>query len=270
MASRFSKTLTVIYHDIFDYPLTSKELGVWKSAKKIKSKKKIEKTHGYFFVKGREGIVKKRLQREKYSKKKLNIAIKASKLISKIPTVSFIGVTGALAMGNAGKNSDIDLLIITRKNTLWTTRILVYLVLFIFRQKVRSPLNKNERDKLCLNMWLDEVDLVWDKSDRNIYTAHEIAQIVPLVNKNKVYEKFLWKNKWILNFWPNAVKVKVVQKRGDSNFFVLFSIFEKLAFQLQYFYMKPKITCEVITPTRAIFHPTDWGKKVLTRLNSFG
>ena len=31
--------------------------------------------------------------------------------------------------------------------------------------------------------------------------------------------------------------------------------------------MKPKITREVVTPTRAIFHPNDWGKKVLTILS---
>lgn len=279
MVLRSSNLLTVLYHDIFDYPLTLKELEIWKSVKKIKSNKKTKSVDGYFFVKGKGGIVKKRLQKERYSKKKIQIAKKASRLISKIPSVLMVGVTGALAMNNASKNSDIDLLIITKRNTLWTTRMFVYLILFAFKQKVRSPLNKNEKDKLCLNMWLCETDLIWKINDRNIYTAHEIAQIVPLINKNKIYEKFLWKNKWILTFWSKAVKItKEPKKQGNQEqkkFLISLlaqagSVLNFFSFQIQYFYMKPKITREVITSTRAIFHPTDWGKKVLTRLNSFG
>ena len=60
-------------------------------------------------------------------------------------------------------------------------------------------------------MWLDESDMVWQRKDRNIYTAHEIAQIVPLINKDKTYEKFLSHNRWILDFWPNAVKIRKLQ-----------------------------------------------------------
>ena len=90
------------------------------------------------------------------------------------------------------KNSDIDLLIITRKNMLWTTRALVYGVLKVMGYQLRKPEQKSEKDKLCLNMWLDETSLVWDRKDRNIYTGHEIAQIVPLINKKNIYEKFLF------------------------------------------------------------------------------
>lgn len=262
--------LTIIYHDIFDYPLTSVELSIWevgKSITGIASNKNIARKNNFYFVKGRENMIKRRIKNEKHSKEKLGIAKKASKLISKIPMVSFVGVTGALAMKNASKNSDIDLLIITEKDSLWTTRILVYLILFVFGFKIRSPLNKNEKDKLCLNMWLDETNLIWNRKDRNIYTSHEIAQIIPLVNKNKTYEKFLKKNKWILDYWPKSVKISSLYgSKLPATSYLLFVI-EKLAFKLQYLYMEPKITREVITSTRAIFHPTDWGKKVLRRLN---
>ena len=274
MVSRFSNLPAVIYHDIFDYPLTREEVGVWKCAKKLKLNSRVANKvvfkNGYFYLKGRGKIIEKRKTCEKHSRKKLIIAKRSVRLISKIPTVLFVGITGALSMNNAGGASDIDLLIITKKNTLWTTRIFVYLVFHAYGVKVRSPLNKNEKDKLCLNMWLDETDLIWNKRDRNLYTAHEIAQVTPLLNKNETYEQFLWKNKWILSYWPKAVKINRPRRVKPESTGYFLTFFEKLAFRFQYFYMKSKITREVITSTRAVFHPTDWGKKVLTIFNSFG
>jgi len=247
---------SVRYHNIFDYKLTKEELVKWQYKKE---KPSITSTKS-----------KKRLQREKYSKQKLKIAQKASQLIAKIPTVKFVGITGALAMNNANKDSDIDLMIITKSGLLWTTRLFVYLFICLFGIQTRRPKNNLQKDMLCINLWLDEEDMVWDKSDRNLYTAHEIAQIVPLVNKSNAYEKFLRCNRWILNYWPRAVKIlrykDIELKVKTQKNFITF--FEVLAFNLQYYYMSKKITREIVTPTRAIFHPNDWGKIVLDKLSS--
>lgn len=261
MELKSNNITSVKYHNIFDYKLTKKELFKWQY-KTLK-----ETTNG---VKN-----KKQLQREKYSVEKLKIARKASKLISKIPTVKFIGITGALAMNNAGKNSDIDLMIITFQGTLWLTRFCVYCLLHTTYYILRKPRVKNERDALCLNMWLDENDLIWNKKDRNIYTAHEIAQIVPLVNKDKIFEYFLYLNRWILDYWPYAVKVPYAISNKpygkvtiNHNAYSIKHLIEKIAYIFQYKYMKAKMTREVVTPTRAIFHPNDWGKVVLRKLSS--
>lgn len=253
MELKFSDSIAVRYHKIFDYKLTKEEAFKWQYKK--------QKTE----VGGLKN--KSRLLREKYSKKKLSIAKKAADLISKVPTVLFVGITGSLAMMNADKNSDIDLLIITRKNTLWTTRALVYGLLRVMGYQLRKPEQKNEKDKLCLNMWLDETSLVWDKKDRNIYTAHEIAQIVPLINKQNTYEIFLQKNKWILNYWPNAVEIKKIEYDSQSMMHKA-NIFERIMFFIQYQYMKHKVTTEIVTPNKAIFHKNDWGNFVMSKLAS--
>jgi D-beta-D-heptose 7-phosphate kinase/D-beta-D-heptose 1-phosphate adenosyltransferase len=168
---------------------------------------------------------------------------------------------------NSNKNSDIDLMIVTKKGTLWTTRLLCYYSLITNHYPLRRPKLRKEKDMLCINLWLDESDMMWNKADRNIYTAHEIAQVVPLVNKNKIYEKFLWLNRWILNFWPFAVKIgnwkfndKWQMPNEKSGFL------EKICYQLQLNYMKSKITREMVSSTRAIFHPNDWGKVVMEKL----
>ncbi|EKE06383.1 MAG: hypothetical protein ACD_19C00015G0015 [uncultured bacterium] len=257
-----SNSPSIDYHKIFDYKLTREELIKWRY-KNFKEVTKGTKNKG-------------RLQREMYSRKKLIIAKNAAKLISKIPTVKFVGITGALAMNNAGKDGDIDLMIVTKSNRLWTTRLFVYLLICLFGIQTRKPRSNTEKDRLCLNMWMDENDLIWDKKDRNLYTAHEIAQIMPLVNRNKTYERFLYLNKWILNFWPNAVRIydtgsRIKEKNKNLTSYILYLISlpsEYLAFRLQYFYMKSKITREIVTPTRAIFHPNDWSKVVIEKFSS--
>lgn len=238
---------SINYHKIFDYPLTQEELLRWRY-KNVNEKTTNTKN-------------KKRLEREKISRQKLIIAKKASKILSLIPTIKFVGVTGSLAMMNAKKESDIDLMVITKSNTLWATRLLC---LIIFTGRIRRAKNNNEEDKLCFNMWLDENDLIWDKKDRNIYTAHEIAQVIPLVDKDKTYEKFLYLNRWLLDFWPNSVDKKYMV--CGKSYIAANTWIEKMFFWIQYKYMRSKITREVITPTRAIFHPNDWGKIVMKKL----
>lgn len=206
--------------------------------------------------------------RKRISAKKMSIARKAALILGTFPIIKFVGITGALAMENADDASDIDLIIITQTGTLWTSRALALLSLKAIGFPVRRYQDKDQKDKLCLNMWLDEAVLAWPKKDRNVYTAHEIAQIVPLVNKAKAYERFIFANKWAKEYWPNAVKVQIPKSKitHSSKFLNLFV--EPLARKLQLWYMKGKITREVVGSKRAIFHPQDWGKLVLSKLTS--
>lgn len=261
-----SEISSVLYHDIFDYPLTFAELIKWQveeSTPISNVESAVSQKNGYFFLEGHEGLVYKRLLRKRVSVKKMEIARKACRILSFIPSVKMVAVTGSLAMQNSMEDGDIDLMIITRRGALWTTRLVSYLVTRLFGIKTRKPGDKDQKDKLCLNMWFDESDLIW--RDRNIYAAHEIAQIAPLVNKDKTYEKFLYKNKWILNFWPSAVPIKNLKFKFNNK---TSGLVEKVCYWMQKLYMKPKMTREVVTSTRALFHPQDWGKLVLSRLSS--
>ena len=262
---------SLFYHDIFEYPLTMGELIHWSAGKKILSSESLEVNagNGHFYLKGREGLILKRLMRKRISARKLEIAKEAVKVISLIPSVKMIAVTGALAMENASDEADIDLMIITKKETLWTSRLLVYGLLKVFRFGLRKPKDKEQKDKLCLNMWLSDNDLSWHSKRRNIYSAHEIAQIKPLLNRDSTYERFVSKNNWIQKYWPNAVRIVEFGKtRKEKSVFLMTKLVEKLAFFVQYQYMKKKITREVITSTRALFHPVDWSKFVLQKLSS--
>lgn len=259
---------SIAYHDRFDYPLTEKELEKWRAGKLAIGRQSLVISYdyfgGYFFLKGREKIIEKRQEREKISQKKLQLAKKYSKIFKLVPTIKFVGITGSLAMMNADEDSDIDLMVITRKGALWMTRAIILIILIILKIPIRRFGDKFQKDKLCLNIWLDESELVWPPKDKNFYTAHEIAQIVPLINKDKTYERFLWENRWILDWWPKAVSIRSQKHQEINGVEKLTLVFERLAFRIQYLYMKKKITNEVVTAKRAIFHPTNIGKKILS------
>lgn len=272
--SKNKKTLTeaekfsVFYHDIFEYPLTFADLIKWNATTAEIEKPKeifVSGRNGYYFLRDRERLIYKRILRSRISAQKMQIAKKAAKALSMVPGIKMVAVTGSLAMGNSKDESDIDLLILTKKGTLWTSRALAYLMLSLFKLQTRRFSDKRQKDKLCLNMWIDESDLIWKPANRNFYTSHELAQVVPLVNKDGTYEKLLFKNKWILKYWPNAVQIGNLKFGKDKP--TRTGLIEKLAYKLQYLHMKKKITREFVSPTRAFFHPEDWGKYVTSRLS---
>ncbi len=262
--------ISLVYHNIFDYPLNFSELLKWEGRKKSKIDNlqfTINQKDGFYFLEGREAIVLKRILRKRISGRKLIIARKYGKILGFIPTIKLLAVTGALAMENADEDSDIDFLLITQKGTLWLTRLIILFLSTLSGLPVRRFNDKNPKDKLCLNMWLDEANLTWRKRERNVFTAHEIAQIQPIINRDKTYERLIFKNKWIKDYWPNAVKT-IEETKSPKMKSLFFFLFEKIAFGIQYLYMRRKITREIVTPTRALFHPNDWGEIVLKRLVS--
>ena len=269
-----SEKLSIKYHDIFDYPMTMGELVRWKTGSMAVTDNTdaigIDNRNGLFFLKGRQGLLLKRSVRKRASIKKMKIAKKAAGLLNRIPTIKMVGVSGALAMGNATEEADIDLLIICAKGSLWITRAISWLILKLFGQKIRKPKESDEKDKLCLIMWLDEGDLVWRK--RNVFTAHEIAQVIPLVDKGGYYQSFINKNKWAKDYWPNAAKysnktVHTDKKGGIAQLFYTFiKLVEPVAFYFQKRYMRKKITKETIKQNRAVFHPNDLSTIVVSRM----
>jgi len=257
-----SQLLALKYHDRFDYPLTRLDLVRWETGELVVDYRpiSIQCRNGFYFIKGRQGIIKKRLLREKVSERKLAIAKRAVGIIGKVPTVKMVAITGSLAMKNTTPGADIDLMIITQKGTLWVTRLTVLIVLIILGVPIRRFGERWQKDKLCLNIWLDESDLEWQI--KNIFTAHEIAQIVPLVNKNRTYEAFINGNRWIKDYWPKAVSFERRAKSEESKrkpLNILSVLAERFTFFLQHQKMKSKITNEIITPTRAVFHPRQLG-----------
>ena len=269
---------TFAYHDIFDYPLKVDEVhkyliaaksslsSVQEVLRELKILGIIGERHGYFFLKNRPNLVAGRLQRAKYSQAKLKRARTYQKLLTLIPTVQLIAISGALAMENSHKKDDIDLVLISKKNTLWTTRFLANILLFPFKRKPQTDSTTN--NKACLNLFLDEGDLTI--TPPNLYFAHEICQMKPLWDRDGTYSRFIKSNQWIYKYLPNwKIKKSMVNgkwqmanKKSIVN--CQLSIVERTLRSFQLWYMRKKVSAEKIGEHQLFFHPSNTQELVLS------
>lgn len=258
---------TLSYSDIFDYPLTKSEIYKFLITQKISRSEfdhsfsriplsVVQKIGKYYFLSGREEIVNKRKKRLYPSKQKEKKARRIASLLSRIPTVQMIGLSGSVAMQNAEESDDIDLLIVALPKTLWLTRLITNLLFLLLRNK-RTHGAKMVKDKICTNMFLTLNTLTVIPPKQNLYTAHEVVQMQLLTNKNNTYEKFITQNKWVRKYLPHAVRIpKQTAVQIRFSYTLLYSI-DYIAYKLQYQYMKGKIKRETVKREVAMFHPRD-------------
>lgn len=268
---------TLIYSDIFDYPLTFPQIYKYLiTAKKTEYRKVLkmvdrssfEKRENYFFLKGRSKIVSLREKREIESVKKIALAEKVVRKLKFVPGIKLVGISGSVAMKNADKNADIDLFVISKKGSGWTTRL--FLVCFLSLMGIyRKKNDKKSSNKFCLNMIIDEGHMLFPKDRRDIYTAHEIAQLLPLFQKGNTYQKFIKKNEWIYKYLANYEPYKllnndrIILKRQLG-----FGLFEKAAKFVQVKYMGEIQGKEQVSEGFMAFHPTDPRNDIVSTYNA--
>jgi hypothetical protein len=278
---------TLAYSHIFHFPLTKEE--IWRflisdkkitkddfdnSLKSLSAKMSIK--DGFYSLRGDKKAFQQRINNLPVVQRKMRIAKRAAFYLSYIPTISLIGLSGGLAMENADAADDIDFFIITKKNTLFMTRLWVQAILEQLHLR-RKRGERDAQDKICVNLLIDESRLIWPGESRDIYTAHEIVQMKPLFERKNMYETFCSKNRWVESFLPNAFDTTVQTiganwKREYVSLGALSSVMmlrplESLVGVLQRRYMKQHQTSEIISRQVLAFHPIDYRMKTLDELS---
>lgn len=202
---------------------------------------------------------------EEEVRRKREEAFSTARLLCKIPTIYFIGISGGLAAGSATEGDDIDLFIITKKKTMFISRLLALLLLQVVGKR-RKRGEKNAPNKMCLNMWLDTSELQFTPSQQDLYTAREIAQLLPLYDRGGTYQMFLRSNSWIKIFLPHAFLFPFRPRHSmNSNTFMerLMGVFEFPSKLLQLYSIKRHQTTEIVTEHALLFHPRDYRQRIL-------
>lgn len=204
---------------------------------------------------------RKVISKKKLSSLKFRLYIN---LISTLPQIRLIGLSGSISMMNADLDHDIDLFIITTQGRLFTARFLATMIAFIMGLK-RALGQKEAPNKVCLNLFFDEANLKVPKPKQTIFVGHEVLQMKPIINKNHIHERFLKANNWVFKLFPNAQQFVIrnleeVKNRAKSNYFGDW-VEEKLK-NVQVVLINRHKTTELITDTQLWFHPDDFEKKI--------
>lgn len=262
---------TLSYRAIFSYPLTREELWLWGIGGWIPRLGKItiqgvQESDGYFVLSQGHTKLSDRTNREQIAKAKKAIALQASKILAVIPTVEFVGLTGAVAAQNAPEDDDIDFYIVTSKNALWFTRFCAIMVLSFFGMR-RKYGQLQVKDAICLNVFVTIDALPIAKSVHSLYLAHEVLLLVPLFDRGGVYKQFIQANSWVKHYLPNkwdhVIKnlsgpQKSIAKFGVTLMLFILQLFlEKFCRNIQLRYMKKHRSNETILPYQLFFHPHD-------------
>ena len=277
---------TLIYADIFDYPLTIFEIHKWvigkksnlrqveNAIKKLVQSSKCKVQSKYYFLPKKDSLVTKRRRNEKQSRKYLQKAHLVAGILKIIPWVKLVGISGSLSMGNVSKKDDIDIFVIIENNRLWTSRLLILVLLSIFNVRRKASDKKSEvGGKICLNLILDTDHLEQTKKD--LYTAHEVLQMKVLWQKEGIYHKYLSDNEWVFKFLPNWIaserlmikdlRFKSIHQSLIINHKSILDWFEGLGKWFQLKIMSKPSGMERIDNGALYFHPQDCRLEVLSQ-----
>ncbi|OGC68943.1 hypothetical protein A2415_04040 [candidate division WWE3 bacterium RIFOXYC1_FULL_39_7] len=261
---------TLAYRSIFKYPLSFYQLTTFlisdRSFKYDFFKNELQKMakKGYIQTKGGKYYLNSIKPvswevRKKNAETLLENNQHIFEMLKIVPWIKFLGVTGSVAAFNADKTSDIDIFIISAKNRLWLTRGFTAILLKIAKTYVRVDA---EPGKLCPNLFVDESALEWPKEKQTVYTAHEIALIHPIFQRENTYFKFLAANDWVKKYLPHFNLETGNLPKSKTKLSLVDGI-ENTAMKLQMMYMKRKKTKEVTNKHIIHFNKNDNGPMIL-------
>lgn len=242
---------TLLYFDIFKYPLTLQEIlrfcntGIHTfSELQTDINWLVEHLFIYQFgdlysTQNDSGIAVRRRAGNTMAEKVMPIAQKRARFIQQFPFVRSVLISGSLSKQYFDKNSDVDFMVITKPGRLWVCRLFLTLYKKIFLL--------NRRKYFCINYYIDSDSLYIP--DENIFAATEIITLLPQTGFT-YYNAFMQSNTWVNHFYPNHLnhiepaitdKPKVVKRFAEW----IFSgkpgnLADVAAYKLTAFFLKKK------------------------------
>jgi len=229
---------TIAYYDIFDYPLTGFEifkylinplhiiaqldqmheiklepmanisfLEVLKLVDGPELKKTIEGKNGFYFLKGRGAIIEERIERQKISSQRWKKVKKVMKFVQLVPFVRMVAACNSLAIDNSKKEADIDFFIIARKRRIWSVRLMVtFLIWLIGQWRHKDKIS----GRVCLSFYISDEFLDLHSlaiMPYDIYLANWTYQLRPIFCREKTYDDFIAKNRWVSDYLLNFGRI---------------------------------------------------------------
>jgi hypothetical protein len=194
---------SVVYASLFEYPLTLAQLrqtliestqtpteilATYAGSATLQAS--VEYREGFFFPRGQYALVQERRRREARSRRFLARHRPLLALISAMPYVRMVALSGSIAHLNLDGGGDLDLFIVTRGRRVWSVTVAVLVIAKLLRQ----------RRLLCANFVVSDERLALEQ--RDLFAASQIIHLKPLAGQD-VYRKLLAANPFVAQFYPN-------------------------------------------------------------------
>ena len=194
---------SVIYASLFDYPLTLAQLhaslvgvraeadtiaGWWRESELLQAT--IEHRDGWYFPAGRDDLIRTRTRREALSRTLLERDRRILSLISRIPFVRMVALSGSLAHLNAEGSADLDLFVVTAPGRVWS----VTLAALVLTKLLGC------RKHVCINYVVSERAMEIRPAD--LFSANQIIHLRPVMGV-EVFTRFVKTNSFVRDFYPN-------------------------------------------------------------------
>lgn len=195
---------TLLYFDIFRYPLKTEEVFKFLGANTI-TRIDVQETLELLVQKGfafrhfdlyglqeDDSLAKRRLAGNRKAADMMGLARRRARLIGRFPFVRGVMASGSFSKGYMDDTSDLDFFVVTAPDRLWIARTLIVLFKRVFFF--------NSHKYFCCNYFVDSNQLEID--EKNLFTATELATLIPLYGITH-YINLLRSNAWVTRYFPN-------------------------------------------------------------------
>lgn len=231
---------TLTFFDIFDHPLTDRELfeylyypmerrkldfqEFFLQTRNVVSDSRIGYTEGLWHLKGRESILATHTERSVSTSLKLNVLTRTMRLAPYLPFVRAIFVCNTFAFNAADHDSDIDVLIVVKSGHMWTARIMTTIIFSLFGLRRTHTKIKN---RICLSFYLADrsLNIFKFKISNDVYLSYWLWTLIPVYDPDSLRESMIRANRELVA--PFESRIRSVEstlsipcdKRASKSFF---------------------------------------------------
>jgi hypothetical protein len=215
------------FFDLFNYPLTARELWSFSQTKQSYNETLEQITaaglagqNGFYFLPAsplggpehRELIVT-RQERYNIADQKFQRALKAAWWFAQLPWIKLVCLANQIGAHNLRAEGDLDFFIVTSPKRLWLSRLILAGVLKILNLR---PSEAKTCDTLCLSFWVDANHLALDnfRLAADPYFRYWLACLIPLYDCDWTYERLIAANGWLTQELPNWQPPQVLPRRS--------------------------------------------------------
>lgn len=213
---------TVCWFSLFDYPLSLFEVWKWllepdrpydlaQVARVLEQspwlQERLDFSEGFYLLKQASTSNACAVRRERFldASRKFDRLRRACAYFSLLPGVRSVAAVNTLAWWHTTQTSDIDLFIVTRPGSIWSSRFFLVVPFALLGQR---PTHDDSRaDPFCFSFFVTQDHLQLESlkvASKDHYLAFWLKSMVPMIDKDQQTETVDKLNKWATSVLPHA------------------------------------------------------------------